>query len=69
MYEYLFMSFGLNNTAQSFQCLMDRLQVDIPHAFIYLDDILVSTPDVALHLAALRQVFSIWMLTVSPSFR
>ena len=69
LYEYLFMPFGLKNAAQSFQRLMDRLLLDIPHAFIYLDDILVSTPDVALHLAALRQVFSIWMLTVSPSFR
>ena len=59
LYEYLFMPFGLKNAAQFFQCLMDRLLLDIPHAFIYLDNILVSTPDVALHLAALRQVFSI----------
>ena len=53
------MPFGLKNAVQSFQRLMDCLLSDIPHTFIYLDDILISTPDVALHLAALRQVFSI----------
>ena len=59
LYEYVFMSFGLKNAAQSFQRLMDRLLADIPHAFVYLDDILIGTPDVASHLAALRQVFGV----------
>ena len=59
LYEYVFMPFGLKNAAQSFQRLMDRLLTDIPHAFVYLDDILIGTPDVASHLAALRQVFDV----------
>ena len=42
LYEYIFMPFGLKNTAQSFQRLMDRLLADIPHAFVYLDDILLA---------------------------
>ena len=59
LYQYLYMPFRLKNAAQSFQHLMDRLLSDIPHAFVYLDDIVVSTPDVVSHRAALRQVFSI----------
>ena len=53
------MSFGLNNTAQSFQRLLDRLLVDIPPPFIYLDDILIGTPDVASHMGALRHAFGV----------
>ena len=59
LYEYIFMPFGLKNAAQSFQRLMDRLLADILHAFVYLDDILIGTPDVASHMAALRQVFRV----------
>ena len=58
LYEYVFMSFVLKNAAQSFQRLMDHLLADIPHAFVYLDDILIGTPDVTSHLA-LRQVFGV----------
>ena len=58
-YEYLFMQSRWKNTAQSFQCLMDPLFADIPHAFVYLDDILMDTPDVASHLIAFRQVFGV----------
>ena len=31
------------NVAQSFQQLMDNLMAEVPHVFIYLDDILIST--------------------------
>ena len=57
LYEYLFMPFWLKNVTQLFQHLMDCLLSDIPHAFVYLEDILISTPDMASHLAALRHVF------------
>ena len=57
LYGYILMPFGLKNAAQSFQCLMDCLLADIPHAFIYLDNILIGTPDVASHMVALRQVY------------
>ena len=53
LYEYLFMPFGLKNLAQSFQCQLDHLLADIPQAFVYLDNILIGTSDVASHLAAL----------------
>ena len=38
---------------------MDNLLSEVPHVFIYLDDILIGTPDVATHMAVLRQVFDI----------
>ena len=38
---------------------MDCLLTDIPHTFVYLDDILIGTPDVATYLATLRQVFGV----------
>ena len=59
LYEYIFMPFGLKNAVQSFQRLMDRLLADIPHTFIYLDVILIGTPDVASHMVALRQVYRV----------
>ena len=53
------MPFRLKNAPQSFQRLMDRFLADILHAFVYLDDILISTPDVASDLTALWQVFKV----------
>ena len=38
---------------------MDTLLAEVPHVFIYLDDILIGTPDMASHLVVLRQVFGI----------
>ena len=40
---YIYMPFGLKNVAQSFQRLMDNLMAEVPHVFIYMDDILIST--------------------------
>ena len=40
---YKYMPFGLKNVAQSFQRLMNNLMAEVPHVFIYLDDILIST--------------------------
>ena len=43
LYEFLRMPFGLRNTGQSFQRLMDEVLLGIPHTFVYLDDILVAS--------------------------
>ena len=45
LYEHMFMPLGLKNATQFFQHLMDRLLTDIPHAFVYLEYILIGTPD------------------------
>ena len=65
LYEYIFMPFGLKNTTQSFQRLMDRLLADIPHPFVYLDNILLGTPDVASHMAG--KCLKCFTLMASPS--
>ncbi|KII75173.1 Transposon Ty3-I Gag-Pol polyprotein [Thelohanellus kitauei] len=41
LFEFLRMSFGLRNGAQTFQRLMDSLSQDLPFDYIYLDDILI----------------------------
>ena len=50
------MLFGVRNTANMFQRMMDRLGVDLPYVFIYLDDILIASPDMQSHLEHLRVV-------------
>ena len=55
-YEWLFMPFGLRNAGNTFQRMMDRLGVDLPFVFIYLDDILIASPDMATHERHIRQV-------------
>ena len=51
--------FGLKNAGQDFQRMMDAILGDIPHVFVYLDDILVASPNKAEHLKDLRKVFEI----------
>ena len=51
--------FGLKNAGQDFQRMMDAILGDIPHVFVYLDDILVASPNMAEHLKDLRKVFEI----------
>jgi hypothetical protein len=40
-FEFPFMSFGLRNAAQTFQCFMDDILPGLDFCFAYLDDILV----------------------------
>ena len=56
LFEFLRMPFGLKNSAQAFQRLMDGVLRGLPFVFVYLDDILVASPSLALHLGHVRQV-------------
>ena len=47
LWEFLRMPFGLKNTGQTFQRFMDDILAGIPHVFIYLDDVLVTSSTVA----------------------
>ena len=51
--------FGLKNAGQDFQRLMDKILGDIPHIFVYLDDILIASSSPDEHLEDLRRVFSV----------
>ena len=54
------MPFGQKNAAHAFQRLMDGILREVNFAFVYLDDILVASPDADTHAAHLRQLF--WLL-------
>ena len=49
LFEFICMPFGLQNAGSTFQCLMDRVLVGLPFIFVYLDDVLVASPDHATH--------------------
>ena len=46
--------FGLKNAGQDFQRLMDEILGDIPHVFVYLDDILIASESLEEHLKDLE---------------
>ena len=56
LYEFLRMPFGLKNSAQAFQRLMDGVLRGLDFVFVYLDDILVASPNPDKHLQDLRAV-------------
>ena len=51
--------FGLKNAGQDFQRLMDQILGDIPHTFVYLDDILIASATLEEHLEDLERVFKV----------
>ena len=60
LFEYLYMPFGLKNTSQSFQWLMDCTFADQPCIFVYLDNNLAAPPLRSIYiLQVLHQVFQL----------
>ena len=57
------MPFGLKNATQVFQRLMDGILRDINCAFVYLDDILIASPDEETHLRDLYYLSMEFRLT------
>ena len=49
--------FGLKNAGQDFQRMMDEIMADIPHVFVYIDDILIASTTPDEHLDDLKRVF------------
>ena len=49
--------FGLKNAGQDFQRLMDAILGDLPRVYVYIDDILVYSENMAQHLVDLESVF------------
>ena len=45
MFEFLRLLFGLRNTGITFQRMMDLILGDLPFCFVYVDDILIFSPD------------------------
>ena len=58
LFEFLRMPFGLKNAGQ-FQLFMNRVPGGLPFILIYLDDILVSSPDQGSHKDHLQTVLNL----------
>ncbi len=56
LWEFLRMSFGLRNAGQTFQQLMYQVLAGLEYVFVYLDDILIASPDEQTHQQHLRAV-------------
>ena len=57
LFEFVRMPFGLKNSAQAFQRLMDTVCHGLDFVFVYLDDILVASRTRREHLRHLRLLF------------
>ena len=56
LFEYLRMPFGLRNAGQTFQRMMDSIMSGLTCCFIYLDDVLVASPNHQQHSKDLEAV-------------
>jgi hypothetical protein len=66
------MPFRQRNTAQTFQCFMDRLFKHLPFVFTYLDDHIIASRTLEEHYDHLRQFFTILQengLQINPAKR
>ena len=59
LWEFVRMPFGLRNAGQTFQRMMDQIMGDLPYTFVYVDDILVFSPDLESHVDHLRSILEI----------
>ena len=57
MFEFLCLSFGLRNAA--FQRMMNQILGNLSYCFIYIDDILIFSPDLNSHVQHLRDVLEL----------
>ncbi len=57
LFEYLRKPFGLKNSAQAFQRLMDIVCQSLEFIFVYIDDILIASKDVESHKRHLELLF------------
>ncbi len=49
LWEFLRMPFGLRNAGQTFQRLMYQVLAGLDYVFVYLEDILIASPDEQTH--------------------
>ena len=59
MFEFLHLPFGLRNTRNTFQRMMDQILDDLSFYFVYVDDIIIYSPDIDTHVQHLHQVFEL----------
>ena len=57
LFKFTRMPFGLKNSAQTFQRLMDNVTSQLRGVFVYLDDVLVASTSASQHKSDLRELF------------
>ena len=57
LYEYVKMPFGLTGAPATFQRLMNTVLTEVPHAMVYIDDILIYSFTFDEHIADIGRVF------------
>jgi len=57
LFEFLFMSFGFRNSAQTFQRFIDEVLLGLEFCFSYIDDILAASTPEEDHIKHLQIVF------------
>jgi len=62
LFEWLRMPFGLRNSGCTFQRLMDQIFQGLPYCFVYVDDVLISSPDLSSHLEHVQTVLDLLRL-------
>lgn len=70
LFSWNFMAFGLSNASQTFQRYMDEALRGLDYAFVFIDDILVSSRDEEEHREHLKQVLqrlSEYGLIINPA--
>ena len=62
-YRFKRMPFGLKNAPATFQRMMDRVRQMVPHVrcFAYLDDLIITSPNMEQHVSDLEDIFKIFM--------
>ena len=59
MFEFLRLPFGLRNAGNTFQRMMDQILGNLPYCFVYIDDILVFSPNLTSHVQHLRDILEL----------
>ena len=59
MFEFLRLPFVLRNAGNLFQRMMNQILGNLPYYFVYIDDILVFSPDLPTHVQKLRDVLNL----------
>ena len=70
LFEWIRTPFGLRNADCTFQRMKDQILGDIPHCFVYVDDMLIASPDLESHLCHVRQVLGqlrLLFLIINPT--
>ena len=60
MFEFLRLPFGLRNTGNTFQRMMDSILGNLPYCFTYVDDILIFSSSLEQHVDHLHEVLLLY---------